>query len=429
MFKVESLQIIATEQQAPPLKQRKFKSARLVGEYEKPWTKEKELRKIWDKVIFFGFLIAGLGIGAYICYDGWRSVPHDNYCPLFEDDFTNGINPEHWNHEVELGGFGTGTFDWTTSDPRNSFTDSEGLHIVPTFTVDTTNITLAQINDGYVLNLTKTGGDGTCTSAKKIPGGDCSVRSNVTSGAIINPVRSARLTTRGKLNLTYGKIEVVAKLPKGDWLWPAIWMMPEKDVYGEWPASGEIDIMESKGNYGDDYDGGRDEISGTLHWGPKTVLDLFWKTTGKRGIRRTDYSKDFHVYGMEWTPNYIYTYVDSRLAQTLFVKFSTKMGNLWKRGGFQNMFVNGSALSDPWSQTGRPNTPFDEPFYLILNVAVGSTTGYFPDRQGDKPWINFSPTAMRDFWNARNSWMPTWGKGNELGMTVKSVKMWREGKC
>ncbi|OCK77121.1 glycoside hydrolase family 16 protein [Lepidopterella palustris CBS 459.81] len=419
----------AVSQQQPPLKQQKFKSARLVGNYEKPWTKVREPREIWDKIIFFGFMFIGLGVGAYVCYDGWQSVPHDNYCMIFEDDFSHGLSSEHWNHEVELGGFGSGSFDWTTTDPRNSFVDADGLHIIPTFTVDTTEITQSQILDGYTLNLTAAGGDGTCTSTKWIPGGDCAARSNVTSGAIINPIRSARITTRGKHNITYGKIEVVAKLPRGDWLWPAIWMMPEQNNYGKWPASGEIDIMESRGNNGDYYAGGRDEVSGTLHWGPVSELDFWWMTTGKHGLRRTDYSENYHVFGMEWTENYIYIYVDSRLVQSLFVKFGSNLGNMWQRGDFSNRLVNYTTMADIWSQTGRANTPFDSSFYLILNVAVGGTNGFFHDGYGDKPWINHSPTAMRDFWAARNSWMPTWGNGSDRGMTIKSVKMWREGKC
>lgn len=84
---------------------------------------------------------------------------------------------------------------------------------------------------------------------------------------MIPPVRSARLTTKGNKGIRYGRVEVVAKLPKGDWIWPAIWMMPEESVYGEWPRSGEIDIMESRGN-GRDYDeGGRNLYYGTVHWG------------------------------------------------------------------------------------------------------------------------------------------------------------------
>ena len=141
-----------------------------------------------------------------------------------------------------MAGFGTGSFDWTTSDKANAYTDAEGLHIVPTLTTESTDITEKQLLNGYTVNLTT---DGICTSTNFK---DCSVRSNKTALTMINPVRSARLVTRGKRTLKYGKVEVVAKLPVGDWLWPAIWMMPESSVYGVWPRSGEIDIMESRGN-------------------------------------------------------------------------------------------------------------------------------------------------------------------------------------
>jgi beta-glucanase (GH16 family) len=130
----------------------------------------------------------------------------------------------------------------------------------------------------------------------------CSIRSNKTSGAIINPVRSARLSTKGKKSITYGKVEVVAKMPKGSWLWPAIWMMPEHDTYGPWPASGEIDIAESRGNFGDDYTiGGRDALISALHWGPLPEADAFWRTSGQHSVRRTDYTQKFHTFGVEVT--------------------------------------------------------------------------------------------------------------------------------
>lgn len=134
----------------------------------------------------------------------------------------------------------SGSFEWTTNDPRNAYTDAEGLHIIPTRTIDDTDITPAQILDGYTLNLTTAG---TCTSTDPLT--SCSIYSNKTSGDIINPVRSARLTTKGKKTIKYGKVEVVsgqmshtqsvllrgcgltllqvAKMPQGDWLWPAIW--------------------------------------------------------------------------------------------------------------------------------------------------------------------------------------------------------------
>lgn len=66
---------------------------------------------------------------------------------------------------------------------------------------------------------------------------------------------------------------------------------------------------------------------------------------------------------------------------------------MWTRGGFSEKLVNNSALFNPWAQTGRHNTPFDQPFYLILNVAVGGTNGFFPEGVGNKPWGNASPTV------------------------------------
>lgn len=102
---------------------------------------------------------------------------------------------------------------------------------------------------------------------------------------------------------------------------------------------------------------------------------------------------------------------------------------MWDRGGFGKSILNHSALFDPWSQTGRPNTPFDEPFYLILNVAVGSTNGFFKDGVANKPWGDASINAPLEFWSAKDQWYPTWGKGDARGLTVKSVKMWTEGAC
>lgn len=111
--------------------------------------------------------------------------------------------------------------------------------------------------------------DGACTADPNATyyHQDCTVRSDVHNHTIIPPVRSARLTTQGSKSILYGRVEVVAKVPKGDWLWPAIWMMPEDSVYGIWPMSGEIDIMESRGNARGYKPGGREYMSSTLHWG------------------------------------------------------------------------------------------------------------------------------------------------------------------
>ena len=90
------------------------------------------------------------------------------------------------------------------------------------------------------------------TAADTSPASSCGAVSNATSGTVINPVMSARITTKNSHHIHYGKVEIVAKLPRGDWLWPALWMLPVDNSYGPWPLSGEIDIMESRGN-GEDY--------------------------------------------------------------------------------------------------------------------------------------------------------------------------------
>jgi len=101
---------------------------------------------------------------------------------------------------------------------------------------------------------------------------------------------------------------------------------------------------------------------------------------------------------------------------------------MWNKGEFGTN-MNQSALNDPWSYTGRPNTPFDQEFYLILNVAVGGTNGFFYDSLGNKPWVNNNEAAPRAFWDAVDTWLPTWGEGDSRGMTVQSVKMYSLGAC
>lgn len=125
-------------------------------------------------------------------------------------------------------------FEWTTADATNSFVDDKTLYLVPTLTAD--SIGADAVTNGYTLNLTA---DGRCTGTNLT---QCVAVSNSTRGTIINPVQGARLVTKGKASIRYGKVEVTARMPTGDWIWPAIWMMPEADTYGEWPRSGEIDV-------------------------------------------------------------------------------------------------------------------------------------------------------------------------------------------
>jgi hypothetical protein len=198
-------------------------------------------------------------------------------------------------------------------------------------------------------------------------------------------------------------------------------MLPVKSTYGDWPASGEIDIAESRGNNFTYAPGGNDVASSAIHWGPSPDQDAWYHTFSKKNALHTTYAAKYHTFGLEWSAKYLFTYVDSRLLEALYIPFD---GPLWKKGNFPASTENGTRIVDPWSQTGRASTPFDQEFYLILNVAVGSTNGWWTDGYASKPWVDASPTAKRDFWNSRDTWYPTWKDGGQ--MQVKSVKIWQQ---
>lgn len=148
--------------------------------------------------------------------------------------------------------------------------------------------------------------------------------------------------------------------------------------------------------------------------------DAWWRTNVKREALHTTYSAGFNTFGLEWSQKYLFTYVNSRLLQVLYTNFDQP---LWDRGNFPAANSNGTRLVDVWSQTGRDNTPFDQKFYLILNVAVGGTNGWFQDSKSNKPWLDSSPNAKKDFWNAQDIWLPTW---KSPAMEVKKVSMWQQ---
>ncbi|OZJ05145.1 hypothetical protein BZG36_01344 [Bifiguratus adelaidae] len=376
---------------------------------KKPWLKDKHPGEKWLTIIPVTCIILGLALSAIICYRGIASIPNNKYCLVLDEDFST-FNTSIWSHEIQLGGFGNGGFEWATDSPNNSYVSNGMLHIVPTLTED--SIGVDSLLNGYTLNLT-----GTCTGTLW---SDCMRTSNSTNGTIINPVQSARLTTRNSVSINRGRVEVVAKFPKGDWLWPAIWLMPKNNVYGAWPASGEIDIAESRGNTRTYAPYGNNVVSSALHWGPSSDLDRWSLTTNRYVNQHSDYTQAFHTFGLEWTDDYILTWVDSPLRQSLYVKFQQ---DFWSRGGFPLSYQNGTVTVDPWS-TGRTSTPFDQDFYLILDIAVGGTNGWFPDSV-TKPWVDSSPNAPLDFYNQKAQWLSTWGPGDSNSLLVQSVKMWQ----
>ena len=103
---------------------RKYRSTRLQeGIYHKSWTRKQSLHRKWENLIFLAGITAGCCGGAIICYQAYTSITIWPYCLVLEDNFTS-INGQTWNREVQRGGFGTGSFDWTTDDDRNAYVDN-----------------------------------------------------------------------------------------------------------------------------------------------------------------------------------------------------------------------------------------------------------------------------------------------------------------
>jgi beta-glucanase (GH16 family) len=171
---------------------------------------------------------------------------------------------------------------------------------------------------------------------------------------------SARLKTRKRdgtplFTKLYGRFEFRAKVPWGKGMWPALWMLPQEDRYGGWAASGEIDVMEIVGEK-------PDEVLGTIHFGstyPKrSLVTHVYKLPGDSLV------SDWHVYTVEWEPGEIRWLVDG-------VHWATQ--NFWwscsKNKDGVGLEANKQNDLNPWP------APFDQPFYLVMNVAVG---GNFP---------------------------------------------------
>ncbi|KDR21902.1 Beta-1,3-glucan-binding protein 1 [Zootermopsis nevadensis] len=239
---------------------------------------------------------------------------------------------------------------------------------------------------------------------------------------IVLPVQSARIRTINSFSFLYGRVEVRAKLPRGDWLWPAIWLKPRKDEYGSWPASGEIDIMEARANKkltnAAGVSQGIDRVGATLHFGLNSSYNVWRPTHWEMNIAESgrDFADDFHVFGLEWTADHLNFTVDGKRIGSRGVP----PGGFWKLGGFDKI----PSARNIWKD-GKPMAPFDKKFFIILNVAVGGN--FFPDgwynSPHPKPWTSSSPYPMRDFWEHRDWWLPTWDE-EDRSLRVDYVRVY-----
>ncbi|MDR3460231.1 MAG: family 16 glycosylhydrolase [Verrucomicrobiae bacterium] len=226
----------------------------------------------------------------------------------WSDEFDgNTLNSNNWTFDIGngSGGWGNNELEYYTSRPQNVYVTNGLLHIV---------------------------------ANKESYGGQS--------------YTSAKLKTTGLFSKKYGRFEFKAKLPQGQGYWPALWMMPQDEVYGGWAASGEIDVMENKGN-------NPTNVLGTIHYG-----GMYPNNTHSSGpsfnFPAGDSVTNFHVYALEWTNNAIRWYVDNQLYET--------QTSWWSSSNPTN-----TSIRNPYP------APFDQAFYLIMNLAVGGNFGGNPD--------------------------------------------------
>jgi len=168
------------------------------------------------------------------------------------------------------------------------------------------------------------------------------IKETFTGGGVTRNYTSARLVTRGKFEQAYGRFEARIKLPFGQGIWPAFWMLGNNINSVGWPTCGEVDIMENIGrepftNHG--------SLHGPGYSGGNPLTATFTLSNGEQ------FKDDFHVFAVEWEPREIRFYIDNTLYQ---MRRSSEL-----------------SANQRWV--------YDHPFYLLLNVAVGGDWPGAPD--------------------------------------------------
>lgn len=196
---------------------------------------------------------------------------------------------------------------------------------------------------------------------------------------------SGKINTKDHFTFQYGRVDFRAKLPTGNGIWPALWMLPEDSVYGAWAASGEIDVMEAKGRL-------PGTTSGAVHFGGQWPVNRYLAGEYYFPEGQT-FANNYHVYTLIWEEDNFKWYVDG--------KFFFKV------------------TRDQWysvAAPNNPNAPFDQPFYIIMNLAVG---GHFDGGLAPSP-SDIPATMQVDYVRVYNAGS-TGGGGENPGPGQGSV--------
>lgn len=260
---------------------------------------------------------------------GWDLVWADEF-----DGFS--LDLTRWDFEENCWGGGNNELQCYTSRPENVTIDGGLLHIVA---MEESFTGLAGHED----------------------------REDAAVGQTTLPYTSGRIRTKGQGDWKYGRVEVRARFPEGQGLWPAVWMLPTDSPYGEWAAGGEIDIAEAV-NLKTIRAAENRWIHGTLHYGGVWPGNAF--TGQSLPLDRDANPADvFHVYAVEWEEGEIRWFVDDH-------HYATQTADGWytEFPGYDGTMVIGDGAA-----------PFDQEFHLLLNVAVGGNWPGPPDEKTTFP--------------------------------------------
>jgi beta-glucanase (GH16 family) len=274
----------------------------------------------------------------YPLFEGWitmNSKTRPGWKLVWADEFDgSGVDPDKWDFDIGNGFFDYQSHTWVPgwgNEELQYYTDH-----FPNVAVKDSVLTISAVKEslhgcGYTSTRLKTRKkDGTPLFAKR-----------------------------------YGRFEFRAIVPHGKGLWPALWMLPLHEKYGGWAASGEIDVMEIVGEI-------PTQVLGSIHFGsgfPKRELVTHTHTLDNQST-----VADWHVYAVEWTPGEIKWFVDDQHWATQSFWWSSSLRDA--KGGLP---PRNQSDVNPWP------SPFDQEFYIVMNVAVGGNFPGHPNAQTSFP--------------------------------------------
>uniref|UniRef100_A0A2A4JH28 Uncharacterized protein n=1 Tax=Heliothis virescens TaxID=7102 RepID=A0A2A4JH28_HELVI len=295
---------------------------------------------------------------------------------LFEDNFNSGIEKgKIWTPEI--------MFPGEPDFPFNVYLNDRNLHVRDGRLL----IKPITLESKYGEDFVRQSLDITARCTGTIGTTDCS---RVASGPqILPPIITSKITTKNKFAFKYGRIEISARLPLGDWIYPEIQLEPRDHVYGVRNyASGLMRIATVKGNV----ESAKKLYAGPIMFDSEPYRSVYLKEKAGSDL----WSRDFHNYSLEWRPDGISLFVDGE-------KYSEVTPP--EEGFYKTASENQVAAASQWLK-GTTIAPFDEMFYISLGLNVGGVHE-FPDTDS-KPWKNRATKAMLNFWNAREQWYSTW---------------------